>query len=456
MERTSTFLVPYSPFFYYTMQLNPTHGINFEPGDWQSMLAKAKHENKLIFLDLFTSWCGPCQWMDKEVFPNAQVGEKYNAAFVNYKADAEKGEGQELAKKFNVRGYPSYFFVNADEEVVFAAMGGRPVEEFMALADEAFATRSEKPLAAYQAEYESGKRDAAFIKAYLKRLKQLEQPYTDVFNAYLASLPAGQRQVDETLQLLLDYPKVLVLNSRAYELYQANQARVHELMGSMQENQPPPMAIAVMQTLRQARQQKDADLFEQAVALMIEHAGSQDDSRSKEANEQQAFGLRMDFYRHVGNTAKLIEVANQYMDGTPMSLSLADLHQRDKEQYEEVMGPYLRGERDSSTIEKFEEMRAYYQSAYSSALAMQLNQGAWAFYEAVDEPELLEKALSWAKRSVAIRQQAANLDTYAHLLYKLGRRQEAIEWQTKAVVADGDTDHSSSKEVLEKMKAGTL
>ena len=200
------------------MQLNPTLGINFESGDWQSVLAKAKHENKLIFLDLFTSWCGPCQWMDQEVFPNAQVGEKYNAAFVNYKADAEKGEGQELAKKFNVRGYPSYFFVNADEEVVFVAMGGRPVEEFMALADEAFATRSEKPLAAYQAEYESGHRDAAFIKAYLKRLKQLEQPYTDVFNAYLASLPAGQRQADETLQLLLDYPKVMVLNSMAYEL----------------------------------------------------------------------------------------------------------------------------------------------------------------------------------------------------------------------------------------------
>ncbi|WP_020605877.1 hypothetical protein [Spirosoma spitsbergense] len=112
----------------------------------------------------------------------------------------------------------------------------------------------------------------------------------------MASLPAGQRQADETLKLLLDYPKLMVLNCMAYELYQANQARVHELMGSMPENQPPPIAIAVMQTMRQACQQKDADLFEQAIRLMIEHAGSQDDSRSKEANEQQAFGLRMDFY----------------------------------------------------------------------------------------------------------------------------------------------------------------
>ncbi|GAB3050416.1 thioredoxin family protein [Spirosoma pulveris] len=438
------------------MQLNPIDGINFESGDWQSVLAKAKQENKLIFLDLFTTWCGPCKWMDQNVYSDAKVGKKYNAAFVNYKTDAQKGEGIELAQKFNVQAYPSYFFVNADEDVVFVAIGGRPVEEFIALADEALSTRSEKPLAAYQAEYELGNRDGAFIKAYLKRLKQMEQPYTDVINDYLACLPAEQREADETLKLLLDYPKVMVLNSRAHELYQANQARVHELMDSMQENQAPPIAIAVMQTLRQARQQKDADLFEQAATLLIEHSGRQDDIRSKEVNQQQAFSLRMDFYRHVGSAPKLIEVASKYLDSTPMTLSLAGIQQRDQELYEEMMGPFLRGERDSSKVESFEDMKAYYQSAYSSALAMQLNQGAWAFYELVDEPELLEKALNWAKRSLNIQTHAANLDTYAHLLYKLGRRQEAIEWQTKAVEAERDTDQSNSKETLEKMKAGTL
>lgn len=438
------------------MEVDSTIGINFESGDWQSVLAKAKHENKLIFLDLFTTWCGPCKWMDQEVYPDAKVGKKYNTAFVNYKVDAQQGEGIALAKKFNVQGYPSYFFVKADEEVVFVAMGGRPVEEFMVLADEALATGLEKPLAAYQAEYESGNRDAAFINAYLKRLKQLEQPYTDVLNEHLASLPAEQQQADEALKLLLDYPKVMVLNSIAYQLYQANQARVHELIDSLPENQPPPIAIAVMQTLRQARQQKDANLFEQAVTLMIEHSGSQDDSRLKEANEQQAFGLRMDFYRHVGNAPKLMEVANHYLGGTPTTLSLADIQQRDEALYEEMMGPFLRGERDSSAIESFDEMSAYYQSAYSSALAMQLNQGAWAFYEVVDEPEVLEKALAWAKRSVDIQPHAANMDTYAHLLYKLGRRQEAVEWQTKAVRAEGDSNHSTGKEALEKMKDGTL
>ncbi|WP_020605875.1 hypothetical protein [Spirosoma spitsbergense] len=68
---------------------------------------------------------------------------------------------------------------------------------------------------------------------------------------------------------------------------------------------------------------------------------------------------------------------------------------------------------------------------------MQLNQGAWAFYEVVDDPKVLEKALAWAKRSMDIQPQTANRDTYAHLLYKLGRRQEAIEWQTTALSAHG-------------------
>ena len=42
-------------------------GIKFENGTWAEILAKAKKENKYVFLDAFTTWCGPCKWMDKEV-----------------------------------------------------------------------------------------------------------------------------------------------------------------------------------------------------------------------------------------------------------------------------------------------------------------------------------------------------------------------------------------------------
>ena len=64
-------------------------GINFDHGTWKEVLAKAKAEDKLVFVDVYTSWCGPCKKMAAEVFPLADVGQLFNPNFVNYKIDAE-------------------------------------------------------------------------------------------------------------------------------------------------------------------------------------------------------------------------------------------------------------------------------------------------------------------------------------------------------------------------------
>lgn len=41
--------------------------INFELGTFEEALAKANKENKLLFVDCYTTWCGPCKQMDKYV-----------------------------------------------------------------------------------------------------------------------------------------------------------------------------------------------------------------------------------------------------------------------------------------------------------------------------------------------------------------------------------------------------
>jgi len=87
-------------------------GIQFFQGSWNEALAKAKAENKLIFVDIYTSWCGPCKLMAKDIFPLRSVGEKFNKNFINYKIDAEKGEGIMVAKTYKVNAYPTYLFVN--------------------------------------------------------------------------------------------------------------------------------------------------------------------------------------------------------------------------------------------------------------------------------------------------------------------------------------------------------
>ena len=65
-------------------------GIEFFKGDYNAALEKAKQEGKMLFVDFYADWCGPCKMMAKDVFPQKQVGDYFNAKFVCLKLNAEK------------------------------------------------------------------------------------------------------------------------------------------------------------------------------------------------------------------------------------------------------------------------------------------------------------------------------------------------------------------------------
>jgi len=106
-------------------------GIQFHEGNWQEALQKAKKEGKPIFLDISASWCGPCKMLKASTFPNDEVGEFYNANFINVAVDGEKGEGIELARKYKIRGYPTLIYLDSNGEVIAQTAGYRNPEQFI-------------------------------------------------------------------------------------------------------------------------------------------------------------------------------------------------------------------------------------------------------------------------------------------------------------------------------------
>lgn len=139
--------------------------IKFESAIWAAIKAKAKSENKLIFIDAYTSWCGPCKWLAKNVFTNDTVAEYYNATYINASFDMEKGEGIELAKQFKVRVYPSLLFIDANGEIVHRTAGAMDAAGFIQLGKDALLP--EKQFATLEKKYKTGHFDAQFIQNYL-------------------------------------------------------------------------------------------------------------------------------------------------------------------------------------------------------------------------------------------------------------------------------------------------
>lgn len=107
-------------------------GIEFFKGTFDQALEKAEQEGKLVFMDAYTTWCGPCRMMANNAFPNAEVGAYFNKHFVNLKMDMEKGEGPMLARKYRVVAYPSLFFLKSDGSVAHRAVGAKNANQLIA------------------------------------------------------------------------------------------------------------------------------------------------------------------------------------------------------------------------------------------------------------------------------------------------------------------------------------
>lgn len=115
----------------YSITWGTKTGIIFFSGTWEEALAKAKSEHKLIFLDAYASWCGPCKAMKKITFSDQKVGELFNKYFISVAIDMEKGQGPKLANKFHVDSYPTLIFLQPDGKFLTKAIGYHSPDEFL-------------------------------------------------------------------------------------------------------------------------------------------------------------------------------------------------------------------------------------------------------------------------------------------------------------------------------------
>ena len=110
--------------------------VAFEAVDWQhdydAALEKAKKDNKLVIVDLYTDWCGWCKKLDKDTYSNADVESKLAKGFIAVKLNPEKTpRAAKLARQFGTTGFPHIVFVNADGKKVSEIGGYLPPKDFL-------------------------------------------------------------------------------------------------------------------------------------------------------------------------------------------------------------------------------------------------------------------------------------------------------------------------------------
>lgn len=161
-------------------------GVKFIDKPLEELLLLAKQENKLVFIDCYSTYCGPCKAMLRKEFPKKEMGDYLNAEFISAKMNLDLGDGPALSQKWDVHSFPTFLFMDSDGNILHRMMGYMTADQFIREAQKGLADNSFRSL---EKKYQSGERSREVVLAYLEGLKKngRSQMYHDVVMDFLSS-----------------------------------------------------------------------------------------------------------------------------------------------------------------------------------------------------------------------------------------------------------------------------
>ncbi|PHN01315.1 thioredoxin family protein [Flavilitoribacter nigricans] len=399
MKKITCLLFALSLFLMVEAQDNHTAatGIQFEHVDWEETLKLAKEQDKIIFVDAYTTWCGPCKVMSKNVFTQEKVGDFYNENFVNVKIDMEKGEGLLFAKAYGVRAYPTFLFIDSKGNMVHKGLGSQSADKFIQLGEAA--TDPDQQLGKVISQFKEGNREPAFLRKYAKSMQA----------AYM------QEEQAEAVDLYLETQD----NWATAE----NAEFIIEMAGD--------------------------DVNDELLQYIIEHRQELGEAVGiAEVDAKLKRAAMMELYRkHRDQLSDEATVSTVYQKVFPKAQA---------EQYggEFVITNMSRG-KEADDQEKFLDAVVKHMDKYKTSDWGTLNSFAWRVYELSEDPAVLTKAKDWAKNSVEQNSNYMNNDTLAALYLKLKDKENALKYANEAIeIAKKDgMDYSGTEKLLEQIQA---
>lgn len=383
--------------FCFSSKAQVNGGIKFEQDlNWAQIKEKAKKENKYIFVDTYTTWCGPCKQMEKEIFTQQKVGDFFNKNFLNVKVqiDRTKKDTEEIKKWYNdaksientykINSYPTYLFLNPNGNLVHEIIGGSEnAEEFIEKASAAL--NPETQYCNLKQEFINGNRDTTFlkliiatstscndilntriyIKSYLKTQKNL---FTNQNIQFIATSLESNKDIG--YEVILNYPKeVISVIGEKYRNYILNTIAFDEdILPLLRINGKKEISSSGMMANYTGEINKKVDWA--AMQLML-------NSKYKDRSERLIFDAKTAYYQWTDNLISLNKALIEYTN-------------QSKPVDEDIICKWLN------------------------------------YYLLIGKKEYFADAIKWAS-AISINKNSTCTKNYAILLYKAGQKEEAIK-----------------------------
>jgi thioredoxin-related protein len=408
--------------------------------NWQEVKERAAKERKYIFLDCYTTWCGPCKLMDQNVYNVGFVVDYLNRHFVNVKVQLDKtkndnpwiqswyGDAILIGKQYRIEAFPTLIFLSPDGDVVHQAAGYIGPSKFVNMAQEAIQPGKKyyDPYSEYDrllTHYQQGIMHYDRMWYMIKCARRFDPDVTfklsEAYQNYITTLNDRQRCKKDIVEFLS--ANIANRKSKDYNFFIRNSKEIDQVM------QRKGYVTALI----------DKVIYKELV---------------------------VPFYYEQNKNSK-IPMTGEYLSGIEPDYSEADWNKLEtmiRQKFDKVAA-----ERNvlASRIEWYQ--RCWNIDAASRCKLIELkryppdlntqtgliNQYAWNAFQFVSDKKVLKGYIQWMEKIILVRNSSEYFDTYANLLYKIGEKEKAIRWEEKAAEV-GKDDGMHYEEVVGKMKRG--
>jgi thiol-disulfide isomerase/thioredoxin len=440
-------------------------GVKFIQGlRWREVLAEASQTGKFIFVDCYATWCGPCKMMDRTIYSAPKVSEFFNKAFISVKmqmdtaaADPEDvkmcyEDAHALKERYEVNAFPTFLFFSPDGKIVHRGLGFQDTIGLVQLgkkaleSDEQFYTLWEK--------YKSRALSLDGMKRFASLAESLHKDSLahSAANDYICQLSGkGLWTVDN-----IDFMYKFTASTRdpGFRLFRDSAG----LIGSIDKK----MTKAVCDGI-------DLQIMYSEVIKPLERSLDGKPNWKKIEVDLRPYGALgeqcLQNYRPKLIFQSVIEpvmIANPRWEVVLQLIKEQKLGESEKFLVGRALIFYEHRMKvgDSTMCREFVAAFLYFSEVYPDlAKVPQHNECAWAVFQYDNDKRDLNLALEWSKYAIDSVDakdwgRAEYVDTYANLLYKLGRKDEALGWEEKAATLNPNPRDAEFEETLNKMKAG--
>ncbi|MCS3556142.1 MULTISPECIES: thioredoxin fold domain-containing protein [unclassified Sphingobacterium] len=385
-------------------------GVHFEHKlTWDQIKAKAQAENKYIFVDCFTTWCGPCKTMTAKVFPQEKVGNVLNSNFISVKLqmDQTKNDSEEvkswyddakkIAAEHKIAAFPTFLVFGPNGKLVHRWVGGSDADEFIKSIEESM--NPETQYITLVEKYQEGNVD---LDLSLRTMK--------------ASYDARNKQLAKQIINDIGFDKLLTSKYFSYLIHQIDSAESPALKVLKNE---PKIAERLFKENEQARKELNNVLFYSVIKPGLEVKEGIDFDKFRKKFEQEYP------FAHESQSIRLI--ACQYYNKTKNFPALKD------------------------AVQEFLTIKDEDQKIHDSHLYIYVQ----SINEHCIDVDCIKAALGWTKLLLSREHASAQyMSTYASLLYKSGEKTKAMDWMQKAIENSKDAEKEAYIVSLNRLKAG--